>query len=129
MRSWIPAKPVSVTGVKVEAAIDGGAVALEKALALLGVAAPAGQVARRQQLLEGRARPGGAEDDPRPLSRRAPDLPPQPAKAGRVHPVEALEQDVAIAACRRLVGKPVRHRLRMGLDPREAVADRRIVHL
>src|SRR5260221_4778520 len=113
----------SVARVEMEPPIDRSPIAREELPPFLDMAAPAVEIARGEQLLERRARSGGAEDDPGVGSRGPPDLPPPRGPGRSVHPVDAVEQDIAIAAFRGLSAEPIGHRRRVGGDARYAVAD------
>src|SRR5437588_7796060 len=92
----------SITDVEMEPAIDLGPVAGEETPPLLGLVTPPGERTRRQELLEGGALAGGAKDNARAGPRRPQDLPPQRRERPAIHPVDAVEKDVAIAARHRL---------------------------
>src|SRR5258708_32644410 len=113
----------SVARVGTDPPMDRSPIAPEEPPPFSDMAAPAGEIARGKQLLERRAGGGGAEDDPGARSRGPPDLPPQRGQGRSVHPVDAVEQDIAIAAFRGLSAEPIGHRRRVGGDARYAVAD------
>src|SRR5260221_2979048 len=129
MRSRMLAASASVAGIEMEAPIDGGTVAGEEALSLLDVAAPALEAAGGEELLERRTRAGGAEDDPGAGARGAANLLPQRRQRRAIHPVDAVEQDIAVTALVRFAGEPMGHRNRMGGDARQAVPDGLVIVL
>src|SRR5882757_2424185 len=107
MRSRMLVAAVSVAGIEMEAPIDGGTVAGEEAFSLFGMATPAVEIADIEKMLERRAGAGGTKDDARAGPRRAPDLPPQRRQRRPIHPVDAVEQDIAVTALGLLAGKPI----------------------
>src|SRR5258708_7796343 len=129
MRTRMLAASVSVAGIEMKPPIDGGTVAGEETLPLLDVAAPAVETAGGEKLLERRMRAGGAEDDPGAGSRGPVDLSPQRRQRRAIHPVDTVEQDIAVAALGRLSGEPIGHRSRVGGDAREAAPDGVVIAL
>src|SRR5258707_3264813 len=88
----------SVARVEMEPPIDRSTIAREELSPFLDMAAPAVEIGRGKQLLERLARGGGAEDDPGIGSRGPPNLPPQRGQGRNLHPGDAVEQDIPIAA-------------------------------
>src|SRR5260221_10861028 len=127
MRSRMLAGSRSVARVEMESPVDGGAVTGEEILPLFRMAAPEVEIVRGEKLLERRACAGSAKNHPSARPRGAPNLPPQGGQGRAVHPVNAVEQDIAVATCIGLAAEPIRHRGNVGGDARQAAADRVVV--
>src|SRR5260370_16723675 len=106
----------SVARVEMESPIDCRAIAREESSPLFVMAAPAVEIARSEQLFERRACRGRAEDDPGVGPRGPSDLPPQRGQGRGIHPVDPVEQDIAIAAPGGLAADPIGHPCRMAAN-------------